>query len=157
MSGIRLPDCSKLVINQNNDDDVTICRHVVIVKVFDVILSLLSSLVTGPKSRFLSLPNIWRYQVGISNLTQIFLINCYSMLWNVRVTALTVSELLWENQQGRKIIVPPRLPLRIFKNHLFLCNKTSCFLHSLNALKLCIFWKRFEQGLFLFVFLIILN
>ena len=35
MSGIRLLDCSKLVINQKNNDDITICQHDIIVKFFD--------------------------------------------------------------------------------------------------------------------------
>ena len=34
MSGIRLPDCSKLTINWKNDNDATICRHDVIVNFF---------------------------------------------------------------------------------------------------------------------------
>ena len=37
-------DCFKLEINWKNDNDVTICQHDVIVKFFDVILFLLSSL-----------------------------------------------------------------------------------------------------------------
>ena len=48
VSGVRPPDCSKLVKNPKNDNDVTICRHNVIVSVIDVVLFLLSSLVTGP-------------------------------------------------------------------------------------------------------------
>ena len=31
---IRLPDCSKLGINQKNDNDVTICQHDLIVNLF---------------------------------------------------------------------------------------------------------------------------
>ena len=46
-SGIRLPDCSKLAINWKNDNGVTIRQHDVIVILFDVVLFLLSSLVTG--------------------------------------------------------------------------------------------------------------
>ena len=34
MSGIPLPDCSKLAINRKNDNDFTICRHEVIVNFF---------------------------------------------------------------------------------------------------------------------------
>ena len=41
--GIRLPDYSKLSINQKNDNDVTICRHDAIVNFFDEFLFLLSS------------------------------------------------------------------------------------------------------------------
>ena len=45
-SETRLPDGSKLAINWNNDNDVTIYRHEVIVIFFDAGLFLLSSLVT---------------------------------------------------------------------------------------------------------------
>ena len=47
VSGIRPPDCSKLAKNPKNDNDVTIFRHDVNVKFFDVVLFLLSSLVYG--------------------------------------------------------------------------------------------------------------
>ena len=46
MSGIQLPDCSKLTKNRENDNGITICRNDVI-KFFDVVLFLWSSLVTG--------------------------------------------------------------------------------------------------------------
>ena len=46
VSGIRPPDCSKLAKNPKNDNNVTIFRHDVIVNFFDVVLFLLSSLVT---------------------------------------------------------------------------------------------------------------
>ena len=48
MSGIRLPDCSKLAKNKENDNDVTICWHDVSSNFFDVVLLLLSGLITGP-------------------------------------------------------------------------------------------------------------
>ena len=48
VSRIRPPDCSKLAKNPKNDNDVTIFRHDVNVNFFDVVLFLLSSLVTGP-------------------------------------------------------------------------------------------------------------
>ena len=49
VSGIRPPDCSKLAKISKNDSDVTIFRHDVIVHFFfDVVLFLLSGLVTGP-------------------------------------------------------------------------------------------------------------
>ena len=48
MSGMWLPDCSKLAVNWQNYNDVTICLYDVIVNVFDVVLFFLSSLVTGP-------------------------------------------------------------------------------------------------------------
>ena len=56
VSGIRLPDCPKLAINPKNDNDVTIFRHDVNVKFFDVVLFLLSSLVTGPS--FMSISSL---------------------------------------------------------------------------------------------------
>ena len=34
VSGIQLPDCSKLAINRKSDNNVTICRHDVIVNFF---------------------------------------------------------------------------------------------------------------------------
>ena len=48
VSGIRPLDCSKLATNPKNDNDVTIFRHDVNVNFFDVVLFLLSRLVTGP-------------------------------------------------------------------------------------------------------------
>ena len=56
VSGIRPPDCSKLAKNPKNDNDVTIFRHDVNVKFFDVVLFLLSSLVTGPS--FMSISSL---------------------------------------------------------------------------------------------------
>ena len=47
-SGIRLPDCSKLAVNWKNGNDIAILGHDVIINIFDVVLFLLSSLVTGP-------------------------------------------------------------------------------------------------------------
>ena len=47
MSVIRPPDCSKLARNPKNNNNVTIFRHNVNVTFFDVVLFLLSSLVTG--------------------------------------------------------------------------------------------------------------
>ena len=44
--GIRLSDCSKLDINWKKDSDVTIFQHDAIVKFFNIILFLLSCLVT---------------------------------------------------------------------------------------------------------------
>ena len=44
--GIRLPDCSKLDINWKKDSDITIFQHDAIVKFFNVILFLLSCLVS---------------------------------------------------------------------------------------------------------------
>ena len=47
VSKIRPPDCSKQVKNPKNENDVTIFRHELNVKFFDVVLFLLLSLVTG--------------------------------------------------------------------------------------------------------------
>ena len=139
MSGIRPPDCSKLAKNPKNDNDVTIFRHDVNVNFFDVVLFLLSSLVTGPS--FMSMSSLvlelWQFsfkrdwpeirkseiplsefcpifgdwgELSIPNLARMSLIECYWMLKNLRVTAFTVFELLRENQLGGKITPPrPRL------------------------------------------------
>ena len=56
VSGIRPLDCSKLAKNPKNDNDITIFRHDVNVNFFDVVLFLLSSLVTGP--RFMSISSL---------------------------------------------------------------------------------------------------
>ena len=47
-SGIQLPDCSKLTINRENDNDVTNCWHDIILNFFDVAVFFLPKLVTGP-------------------------------------------------------------------------------------------------------------
>ena len=77
MSRIRLLDCSKLALNQKNDNDVLICWHNVIVNFFDV-LFLLSGWVIGPgfmsiSSLLLELwhfflrdwPEIWKFEIGL--------------------------------------------------------------------------------------------
>ena len=145
-SGIRLTDFSKLAINRENDNDVTICRHDVIAVFFfffDVVLFLLSSLVTGPS--FMSISSLvlelWQFsfirdwpeirkseippsefcpisgdwgELGIPNLARMSLIKCYWMLQNARVTAFTVSELWRENQHGGlSPPSPPPPPLRL--------------------------------------------
>ena len=48
VSGIWPPDCTKLAKNQENGNDVKIFRQDAIVNFFDVVLFLLSILVTGP-------------------------------------------------------------------------------------------------------------
>ena len=59
----------------------------------------------------LVLLNIWRLgQVGDTKLSTNILIKCYSMLQNDRVRAITVSELLRENEQH--ITHPQRLGLK---------------------------------------------
>ena len=109
---------------------------------FDVVLFLLSSLVTGPSFMSISslILELWQFsfirywpeirkseiplsefcpisgdwgRLGIPNLARMSLMKYYYMLQNGRVTAFTVSELLRENQQGGKTIGPPtRLGLR---------------------------------------------
>ena len=105
---------------------------------FDVVLFLLSSLVTRPSfmpisSLALELwsfpfirdwPEIRKWEIppseicpmsgdwgelGIPNLARISLTKCYWMLQNCRVTTLSVSELLSESQQGIKLRLPPPL------------------------------------------------
>ena len=140
-----IPDCSKLVVNRKNDNDVKICSHDVIIKFFDVILYLLSSLVTGPSfmsrsslvleswqfssigdwpeirkskippSEFCPISGDWS-KLGIPNLARMALRKCYWILQNTRVTAFTVSKLLRENQQWGKISPPPP-PSRIRLRH----------------------------------------
>ena len=124
-------DCSKFVINWKNDNDVTICRHDIIVNFFDVVLLPLSSLVTGPSFISVSSLELWPFtfirdwseirksetpssefcpisrdwgELGIPNLAGMSLMKRYKMLQNSRVTAFPVSELLWEDQQGE---LPP--------------------------------------------------
>ena len=102
-------------------------------KLFDVVLFLLSSLVTGPS--FMSVASLvldlWQFsfirdwpeirkseyprlsfaqfleavasELGIPNLARMSRTKYYWMLQNVRVTAFTISELLRENHQWGKI------------------------------------------------------
>ena len=129
VSGIWLLDCIKLVINWKSNNDVTIFRHDISPNFFEVDLSPLSSLVTGPS--FMSISSlvlklwqfsfirdwleIWKSEIplsqfcpifgdwgklGILNLARMFLINCYWRLQNGKVTSFSVSKLLKENQQG---------------------------------------------------------
>ena len=103
---------------------------------FEVVLFLLSSLVTGPSFMSISLLvlELWQFffirdwpeirksetlpsefcpksedwgKLWIPNLAQMSLIECYWMLQNFRVTTFTVFELLKENQlKGRSKITP---------------------------------------------------
>ena len=137
MSGIRLLDLSKLFINWKNNNDFTIYWHDAIVNFFDVVLFLLSSLVTGPDllSTSLLVLEVWQFtffikdwseirkseippskfctilgdwdELGIPNLARMSLIKCYLVLQNARVTTITVSELLRENQQVDKVNPSP--------------------------------------------------
>ena len=110
---------------------------------FDVILFLLSSLVTGPSTMSISslVLELWQFsfirdwsdiqkseiapsefspisgdwgELWIPNLAWMFLIACYWMLQNSRVTAFTVFVLLRENQVGAKITPPTPTQIKIF-------------------------------------------
>ena len=102
---------------------------------FNVVSLLPSSLVTG--SSFMSISSLvlelWQFsfirdwpeiqkleippskfwpisELGMPNLTRLYLEKWYWMLQNIRVTAFTVSELLRENQQRGRVTLPrPRL------------------------------------------------
>ena len=109
---------------------------------FDVVLFLLSSLVTGPS--FMSISSLvlelWQFsfikdwpeirkleippsefcpisgdwgELWIPNLAWMSLIECYWMLQNSRVTAFTVFQLLRENQLGGKTTHPTLSTLRL--------------------------------------------
>ena len=109
---------------------------------FDVVLFVLSSLVTDPS--FISISSLvlelWQItfmrdwpeilkseiplyefcstsgnwgELGIPNLAWMSLIKSYYMLHNTRVTAFTVSELIRENQQGIKLPSHSPLPTQI--------------------------------------------
>ena len=122
-SGIWYPDCSKLARNRKNDNDVTNCRHDVIVKFswrFFVSLVTFSdwskfhvNIVTGSgvitifyykgftrnleigNTSVWVLPSIWKLgQVRNTKFGTKSLIKYYRMLQNAKVTAFTVSELL---------------------------------------------------------------
>ena len=124
LSGIRLPDCSKLTINLKNGNDVTIFRHDVFVKFFwrcfvslvkfscwskfhvninvsigsgVMIISFYKGLTRNPEignNPVWVLPNIWR--LGRVRSTE---------FGTEALNAFTVSELLRENQKGVKL--PP--------------------------------------------------
>ena len=130
VSVIRPPDCSKLARNPKNNNNVTIFRHNVNVTFFDVVLFLLSSLVTGrsfmsisslvlelsqfsfirdwpeirksgiPLSEFCPISGDWG-KLWVPNLARMYLTECYYMLQNSTVTAFTVLELSTESQLRR--------------------------------------------------------
>ena len=141
VSGIRPPNYSKLTKNPKNDNDVTIFRHDVNFKFFDVVLFLLSSLVTGPSfmsslvlelwqsffirdwpeirkleippSKFCPISGDWA-ELWIPNLAWMSLIECYWMRQDSSVTPFTVFELLKENQLGWVYYpFPPSHPPRL--------------------------------------------
>ena len=115
-SGIWLSDCSILAVNWKNDFPTWSHRQIF----FDIVLFLLSSLVTGPSFMSISLLvlELWQFSIirdwpgfrksetpssvfcpisgdcgelGIPNLTWMSLIKCYWILLNSRVTAFAVS------------------------------------------------------------------
>ena len=127
MSRIQPRDCSKLAKNLKRDNDVTIFWHDVNVRFFDVLLFVLSRLVTGPSFMSISSlvlelwqyyfirdwPEIWKLEIPpsefcpisgdwielwIPHLSRMSLIECYWILQNSRVTAFTIFELLRENR-----------------------------------------------------------
>ena len=59
-----------------------------------------------PLSEFCQISGDWG-ESGITNLARVFLMKCYWMLQNAKVTAFFVSKLLSENE------IPPRLGLKL--------------------------------------------
>ena len=111
---------------------------------FDIVLFLLLSLVTGPSFMSISslVLELWQFslirdwpeirkseipisefypisedwnELEIPNLAQMSLMKCYWLLQNSRVTTLSVSELLWESQQGVKLH-PSHTQIRVKQN-----------------------------------------
>ena len=142
MSGIWSLGCFKVAKSLENDNDVTIFWHDIIINFFDLVLFLLSSLVTGlgfmsisslvlelwqfsfirdwaeirkseiPSSEFCSICGDWG-KLWIPQLAQVSLIECYWMLQKARVTAFTIFELLRENQLGGGKITPSPTQIRV--------------------------------------------
>ena len=128
---VRPPDCCKLAKNPKYDNDVTILRYGVIVKIFwHCFVSLVTfsywskfhvNIITGHgiKTIFFYKGLTRNWEIGnnpafcpisgdwgklwILNLARISAIDCYWMLQNSRVTAYTDFELLRENQLGRLV------------------------------------------------------
>ena len=129
--GIPLPDGYKLAINRKKSNGVTICRNDVIFKHFwRCCVFLVKFWITRPSfisipwlvlelwqfsfiknwreirkseiplSQFCQIPADLDVLV-IPNSARMFLINCYWILQNARVTAFTISELLRKTRQGR--------------------------------------------------------
>ena len=128
-SWIRLPDCSKLVINRKKNNGVTFCQHDVIFNFFSrFFVSLVNfsywskfhvNMIPGsgamtilfykgwqeiwklkaPLSEFCPVSGNWG-KLEITNLVRMFLMKCYWMLQNSRVIAGTISELLRLKQEG---------------------------------------------------------
>ena len=125
VSGIRPPDCSRLAKIRKKTMTSQFADMKSTSNFFDVVLFIMSSLVTGPS--FMSMSSLvlelWQFsfirdwpeirkseippsefcpisgdwgKLWISNLAKLSLIECYWMMQNSRVTAFTVFELLRE-------------------------------------------------------------
>ena len=102
VSGIQLPDCSKLAINWKIGNDVTIFSHDIIINFFDAGLFIFI-----------------RDWPEIRN-TPIQVLKCYWMLQIARVTVFTVSELLREDQL-REVKLPEIRVKSHTERHSFCC------------------------------------
>ena len=162
-SRIWLPDCSKFAINWKITMMSQFADTMSLSNFFDVVLFLLSNLVTGPS--FMSLSSLflklWQFsfirdwpeiqklkippsefcpisgdwgKLGVPNLAQMSLIICYWMLQNTRVTTFTVSELLRENKQGGKIILLPTPRLGLNKHKILRVWKLHYYLLAFNLI-----------------------
>ena len=113
----RFSDCSNSAINQENNNDVTIYWHDVIVNFFDVALLALSKLVTGPSFMLISSlvldfsfirvwPGIRKSKIPLSEFCPI----SGDWLPNARVTTFSVYR-FWlikgKPTEGRGILPPP--------------------------------------------------
>ena len=126
---MRPESSSRMAINWKINNDVKFADMTSLSNFFDVVLFLLSILVTGPSimsilslflesqqfscleirkleippSKFCPIYGDWS-ELGIPNLAQMPLIKSYWMQQNAKVSALIVSELLRENQQEVKLL-----------------------------------------------------
>ena len=126
---MRPESSSRMTINRKINNDVKFADMTSLSNFFDVVLFLLSILVTGPSimsilslflesqqfscleirkleippSKFCPIYGDWS-ELGIPNLAQMPLIKSYWMQQNAKVSALIVSELLRENQQEVKLL-----------------------------------------------------
>ena len=126
---MRPESSSRMAINRKINNDVKFADITSLSNFFDVVLFLLSILVTGPSimsilslflesqqfscleirkleippSKFCPIYGDWS-ELGIPNLAQMPLIKSYWMQQNAKVSALIVSELLRENQQEVKLL-----------------------------------------------------
>ena len=128
-SGNPLTNDFKLAINLKKENMASVFQHVVIVIFFVATLFFWPSLITGSSlmkvswlvlglwqfsfikdwqeiqksnitpPEFFRIPQYWG-KLATANFSQMFVIKCYWVLLNARVTAFTVSEVLRENWQG---------------------------------------------------------